>query len=115
MRLALIDEETKLERELSEIGTVDPNDPGSFTPNVPEPSSGEEESASEATVLGDTMAVAEELKSALKDVVGALKRIEKGTYGNCKYCKEKIDDKRLLARPSSSSCIKCKKSFMNEV
>ncbi|HRU90169.1 MAG TPA: hypothetical protein P5094_02540 [Patescibacteria group bacterium] len=26
----------------------------------------------------------------------------------CKYCHKKIDEKRLLARPFSSSCIKCK-------
>ncbi len=39
----------------------------------------------------------------------ALKRIEEGTYGICEICGEPISEKRLEARPVTTSCIECKK------
>ena len=53
------------------------------------------------------------LNSSLKDIEGALKRIEEGTYGICQYCKEPINEKRLLARPVASACIPCKTKLQN--
>lgn len=47
----------------------------------------------------------------LRDVRAALKRIEDGTYGICKYTGEKIDEKRLRARPTSSSSVQAKEGF----
>ncbi|MBI3753155.1 MAG: RNA polymerase-binding protein DksA [Deltaproteobacteria bacterium] len=38
----------------------------------------------------------------------ALKRIDDGTYGVCEICGEEISEKRLEARPVTTSCIKCK-------
>jgi len=40
----------------------------------------------------------------------ALDRIEKGTYGKCRTCKEEINKKRLEAVPHATQCIKCKNS-----
>lgn len=53
------------------------------------------------------------LNSSLKDIEGALKRIEDGSYGICKYCGEPISEKRLLARPVASACIPCKTKLQN--
>ena len=53
------------------------------------------------------------LESSLRDIEAALQRIEDGTYGACKYCGEPIDEKRLLARPVASACIKCKTRLQN--
>ena len=53
------------------------------------------------------------LNSSLKDIEGALKRIEDGTYGICKYCGEPISEQRLLARPVASACIPCKTKLQN--
>ena len=38
----------------------------------------------------------------------ALGRIEKGTYGKCRTCGEKIGRKRLEAVPHATQCIECK-------
>jgi len=38
----------------------------------------------------------------------ALKRIDNGAYGICEICGEEISEKRLEARPVTTSCIKCK-------
>lgn len=40
-------------------------------------------------------------------VDGALKRIDKGTYGFCVECEESIDARRLQADPTALRCIKC--------
>ncbi len=55
------------------------------------------------------------VEKALRDVNKALQRIEKGIYDKCKYCGGEINDKRLKARPTSSSCIACKKTLTQEL
>jgi 2-oxoglutarate ferredoxin oxidoreductase subunit alpha len=42
------------------------------------------------------------------DSVDTLEKIEKGEYGICMSCGEKIEKKRLEARPVTDLCIKCK-------
>lgn len=54
------------------------------------------------------------LESTLRDTKKALDRIEKGTYGICKYCDKEIEIQRLTARPTSSSCVSCKKTLTDE-
>ena len=115
MKAALLAEQQRLHHELSQIGTSDPNDPANFTPNAPEVGIGEDENAAEVASYTDNLAIAEELKGALKDVNSALSRIDKGTYGICRYCEQPIDQKRLEARPASSSCIPCKKKMTREL
>ena len=61
------------------------------------------------------MSLEDTLKKALRDVESSLDRIEKGAYGTCKYCNEEIDEQRIEARPTSSACIKCKKTLTQEV
>jgi len=38
----------------------------------------------------------------------ALERLEDGSYGICEECGEEISEERLLARPVTTLCIKCK-------
>lgn len=38
----------------------------------------------------------------------ALERLENGTYGICEECGDEISEERLLARPVTTLCIKCK-------
>ncbi len=38
----------------------------------------------------------------------AIERIDDGTYGICDDCGEDIAEKRLIARPVTTLCIKCK-------
>jgi len=44
----------------------------------------------------------------LKKVKAALGKLEKGFFGICEDCEEKISVKRLLTRPTASLCINCK-------
>lgn len=54
------------------------------------------------------------LEKELRDVYKALERVEEGLYGICKYCDALIEEDRLRARPTSSSCISCKKTLTDE-
>jgi len=44
----------------------------------------------------------------LKKIDDAIKRIDDGTFGICEECGEKINIKRLQARPVTTYCIDCK-------
>lgn len=44
----------------------------------------------------------------LKKIDEAIERIDNGTYGICEICGNKIDIKRLEARPVTTLCIECK-------
>jgi len=44
----------------------------------------------------------------LKKIDDAIKRIDDGTFGICDECGEKINIKRLQARPVTTYCIDCK-------
>ncbi len=75
----------------------------------------EDESAGVAAEIGDNLSLENELSSALRDIDSALKAIAAGTYGTCKYCKQLIDEARLNARPTSTSCVMCKKTLTQEL
>ena len=45
--------------------------------------------------------------SLLRNVRGALRRIEEGTFGVCLHCEEDINPKRLNAVPWTPYCITC--------
>jgi RNA polymerase-binding protein DksA len=44
---------------------------------------------------------------ALENVVGALRRLDAGTYGTCARCGEPIGPARLRALPEAAECIDC--------
>lgn len=116
MKDLLESEKTRLVRELTgfahrntKSGETD------FESNFPNLGEKEDENASEVAQFSDNLSLEDELEKALRDVESALKSIEKGTYGTCKYCDQQIDERRLIARPTSTSCIQCKKTLTQEV
>ena len=40
-------------------------------------------------------------------IQGALKRIQKGSYGDCVRCKKPIPEERLEIQPDAVVCVKC--------
>ncbi len=47
-------------------------------------------------------------KQRINDIDAALERIDKGEYGVCLECEEKISPRRMEVRPFSRYCIDCK-------
>lgn len=116
MKVHLEEEKTRLEDELSKFAHRNPKSSEiEFDSDFPNIGDKEDENASEVAQFSDNLSLEDELEKALRDVESALETIEKGSYGVCKYCKQEIDEKRLEARPTSTSCIQCKKTLTQEV
>ena len=106
-----------LEADLANVSEKDKKGGDVFNPVYPDAgsNSSEDDNAEEVSTYADEVSLIGELETQLRDVVKALESIEKGTYGICKYCKKEIDEKRLEARPHSSSCVSCKKLLTQEL
>jgi len=55
-----------------------------------------------------TLALIRTLENKLESIEQALRLAEKGTYGICERCGEKIDPARLKALPHTTLCVDCK-------
>lgn len=54
-----------------------------------------------------TTATARSLSASIRDIDGALAKIEAGTYGTCEECGGPIGDTRLEALPATVRCVDC--------
>ncbi len=116
MKKRLEDEQARLERDLTDIGTKDPALKDRYEVTYPESgSNSDDDNALEVSEYSDDLSLKTRLENELRDTKSALSAIAKGSYGKCKYCGKEIDEKRLEARPASSSCIACKKALTQEV
>ncbi len=116
MEEKLLSEKNSLEEELSKFSHRNPKATETdFQADFPNVGDKDDENASEVAQFTNNLSLESELEKALRDVESALKGITSGSYGICKYCKSEINEKRLLARSTSSSCIQCKKTLTQEV
>ena len=116
MKQILLEEKVKLEAELGQFAHRNPKAVDEdFNTNFPNLGDKEDENAAEVAAYSDNLSLEQELERQLRDVNSALAAMVKGFYGICKYCKQEIDPARLKARPTSSSCIDCKKTLTQEV
>jgi DnaK suppressor protein len=111
MKDILVQEKERLEKELAALGAL--NNEEAAYPEMG--GNSEDDNAAEVTEYADEISLADRLRVELRDTVKALDAVVKGKYGICKYCGKEIDIKRLEARPTSSSCIDCKKSLTQEL
>jgi len=51
----------------------------------------------------------------LREIAGALRRIEIGSYGICMECEEPISPKRLEAVPWAKFCVTCQESIAHRI
>ncbi|MBI2485018.1 hypothetical protein HYW18_02650 [Candidatus Uhrbacteria bacterium] len=117
MKQVLLAEKKRVEDELSRFahrvkavtGEAD------FETDYKDTGSSEDDNAAEVANYSDNLSLENTLEKVLRDTNAALKRIEKDEYGMCRYCKGEISEARLRARPTSSSCVSCKKTLTQEV
>ncbi len=67
-----------------------------------------DENAQEVGDYVTNIATEKSLETTLRDIDKALERIKNSTYGICNYCKKKINERRLVARPVANACMECK-------
>lgn len=104
----LIARKNQITHDLLEISKGDHHDADSLGSKFPEYGDKPDENAQEINDYSTNLMTEKVLEKTLADIDGALKRIEDGSYGICKYCLKPIGTKRLVARPVASACIACK-------
>ena len=104
----LSQEKSRLESEIRILGGTEATYPETG-------GNSDDDNAAEITEYADEISLLDRLQVELRDTNKALDALKKGKYGLCKYCGKDIDIKRLEARPTSSSCIDCKKSLTQEL
>lgn len=116
IKLKLEEELARLEQELAQFSHRNTKTTqAEFDAKFPNLGDKEDENAAEVAEYSNNLSLEDELEKAFRDVEKALRCIKDGTYGTCKYCNQPIDERRLEARPTSSSCIQCKKTLTQEV
>ncbi len=109
-KVKLIQEEARLELELTDLGYLNPVNPADWTAAA----DASEMNTADLNNLADAdeeqninNAIVQELEVRLKHIKDALKRIEDGSYGICTKCNSAIEPARLDANPAADTCISC--------
>ncbi len=105
---SLLEQRAQVIDQLKELARKDSHESDNMVSVFPEYGDKPDENVQEISDYSTNVATEKVFEKSLEDVDKALERIEKGTYGICKYCGNPIGEKRLMARPTASSCIKCK-------
>ena len=105
-KVRLEEEKTKLESELDSLGRRNPANGGDWEATPPETGSEPDpvDSADQKEKFDDNNAILNDLEIRYNDVLAALDRIEKGTYGVCVVSGEAIEEDRLDADPAAATC-----------
>lgn len=114
MKKVLEKEATRLEKDLGSFAKKNIHNKNDYQSSFPDFGDESDENAKEVALFGDRLAIERTLEKELRDIKAALKRIAAGNYGICKYCQQDIAPARLRARPTSTSCVKCKKELKGE-
>jgi len=105
----LLTEKAELEEELKTVAKKSPGSASGWeadSGDIEVDSADENEVADKLEELEENSGVASQLENQLIEVVAALDRIEKGTYGICEVCGKPIEKERLEANPAARISIK---------
>lgn len=111
----LLARKKQVEEDLNSFTQEDAHEKDEHHASFPNYGDKSDENVQEIDDYTTNLATEKVLESTLRDIDHALKRIEQGTYGICKYCKKDIGEKRLLARPVANTCIACKMKLQKMV
>jgi len=114
IKAKLKEEKEKLERGLGKFAHKNPKVKGDYDTNFPDYGDDDCENVAEVAQYDTNLKVEETYEKKLRDIKKTLKRLEKGDYGICTYCKNPMEEKRLRARPTSGACVSCKKTLTQE-
>ncbi len=107
LKASLLEEKARLEKDLEKIARPIDKKDGEYETNFEVIGEDKDDNATEVEQYADNLPVETALENKLKDVLEALFKIEKGTYGTCENCQQEIDIERLKINPSAKTCIKC--------
>ncbi len=108
LKEALLAEKTALESDLNRIAKPVDKEAGDYATSFDEVGTDREDNTTEAEEYVDNLPVEITLEKKLHDVILALSKMDKGTYGTCDNCQQEIAIERLKVNPSAQTCITCK-------
>ena len=114
MKEILEKERERLQKELETFTKKNVHAKGDYESQFPDFGNETDENAHEVATFGERLSIEKTLEKELRDTEKALQKIEEGTYGVCKYCGQDLSEERLKARPTSSTCVACKKKLKHE-
>lgn len=110
----LLKRQADIEKELVAFSEKTDEEKKESLASFPQYGDENDENAQEVNQYTTNLEAERVLEKNLKDIKNSLKKIDKGEYGICKYCHQKIEVKRLLIRPDSSACVNCKRKLQNQ-
>ncbi|HEX2058596.1 MAG TPA: TraR/DksA C4-type zinc finger protein [Actinomycetota bacterium] len=105
IRTKLEEERASVERQLKEHGaeveggSIEVGFDGGFA-----------DSGHRTAETAEVLALVESLAAHRRDVMAALDRIDRGTFGTCERCGNQIPEERLEAIPTATLCVSCKQA-----
>ena len=97
-----------IKKELEKFAVEDPKSEHNWDAKFPQrEDSDTDEQADDVTEYDNALSLEHSFELKLKNVVNALEKIEKGTYGVCETCGKEISEERLKACPEARTCMKC--------
>ncbi|MDP3043659.1 MAG: TraR/DksA C4-type zinc finger protein [bacterium] len=115
IRKDLLKSKKQIEEDLAAFTKKDQHEKDEHRTQFPDYGSKSDENVQEVGEYSTNLVTEKILEKTLRDIEETLNRIEKGAYGTCKYCGKEIDEERLMARPVSSACVKCKNELQKSV
>ncbi|MFA6492554.1 MAG: TraR/DksA C4-type zinc finger protein [Patescibacteria group bacterium] len=100
--LFIIKQKKILSKELERL-----NEQYKLTKQFPEYGRSEDENVQELEKFQENLSLQKNFKNLIRDTKQALVKIEKGKYGKCDECGDKIEQGRLKAYPAASICVTC--------
>lgn len=101
-------EKARLESEMGSVGRKNPAVPGDWEA-IPSETGTEADLIDQADIVTSretNTAILADLEARYDSIVAALARMEKGTYGKCEECGAKIEEARLEADPTATTCMR---------
>lgn len=101
----LEEERDRLRMELERLNAVEKESPGYRYSNHMA------DEASDVFEQAKNLALHQNLECLLARMENALTKLEKGTYGVCEECGDRIDPARLRALPYATLCFECQRQL----
>lgn len=103
---ALLEEKAKIEKELSDIAVLNPEngDWEVVSANTDGDTADENDNADRFEDFEERGAILQALEGKWKEINTALSNIESGVFAKCTVCGKDIEEDRLSANPSAQTC-----------
>ncbi|HAT73724.1 MAG: hypothetical protein US30_C0005G0019 [Candidatus Moranbacteria bacterium GW2011_GWF2_36_839] len=107
LKVMLLREKEELEKNLGRIAKPVNKAEGDYETSFEELGNDKDDNATEVDQYSQNLSVETSLEKQLQDILEALEKMEKGTYGKCENCNKDIPLERLQVNPSARVCLDC--------